>query len=687
MTAETAPGKLLVCNCQRTMDIDGDRLARALGLSKALTVHRELCRSETGAFTSALAGAGPVQVACTQEAALFRELADESGADPGRLRVVNIRERAGWTADKGDTAPKIAALIAEAGFAAKPAGALTLKSEGVCLVYGRGQAALDAAAALNGRLSPTLLLTHASDALPGGGGEVPIFTGRIRRLSGHLGAFEVEVDGYAALLPSSRRRLEFAMPRDGARSKCDLVLDLSGGPALLSEADRRDGYLRVDPDNPTALAKALLRITDLVGEFEKPLYVSYDPGICAYARSGKVGCRNCLDVCPMGAITPAGDKIAVDHYACAGCGNCSAVCPTGAVSQAMPGREDLIGRVGTMLATYRDAGGRSPVLLVHEAGHGGDLIAAMARFGRGLPAHVLPVETGAVTGLGHEALAAFLAAGAGSVVTLVPPSRRAEQGAIETQSAMVEHILAGLGFAGPRLRVVGEMDPDVLEALLWDEVRPLAPAAARPPIRHGTKREFAREALATLHAAAPAPVDCLALPVGAPYGRITVDSASCTLCLACVGACPANALSDNADRPELGFTESACVQCGICVATCPESAIALEPRFDFTKAALDIQVLKSEEPFACTSCGKPFGTRSSIERVVERLKNHAMFRNEKQVALIQMCDRCRVVAMAEAGGDPLAVGGRPRIRTTDDYIEARAEAARTGRKPEDFLDD
>ena len=114
----------------------------------------------------------------------------------------------------------------------------------------------------------------------------------------------------------------------------------------------------------------MLKVTDLVGEFEKPLYVSYDAGICAHARSQKVGCTNCLDNCPTGAITPDGDHVAIDAAMCGGCGNCSAVCPTGAVSYAYPQRGDLVARLGMLLETYREAGGTRPVVLFHDEKHG-----------------------------------------------------------------------------------------------------------------------------------------------------------------------------------------------------------------------------------------------------------------------------------------------------------------------------
>ena len=682
MTAPARSQRLLVCNCQRTMEIDGRRLAQALGLPEALSVHTELCRSQVAAFEAALAPGATVHVACTQEAPLFREVAAEKGeAD---LRFTNIRERAGWCADKPAAVPKMAALLAEAALTPRPTGVTTLKSDGVCLVYGRGQAALDVAAELSERLSVTVLLSDAEAALPPGIVSVPIYKGRIRTATGHLGAFEIEVDGYAPMLPSSKGALEFVMPRNGARSTCDIIFDMSGGTPLFADAQRRDGYLRIDPSHPAAVARAMFRVTDLIGEFEKPLYVSYDAGICAHARSQKVGCTNCLDNCPTGAITPDGDHVAIDAAICGGCGNCSAVCPTGAVSYAYPQRGDLVARLGVLLKTYRSAGGTRPVVLFHDEKHGSPLIAAMARLGKGLPANVLPLSLFSVLQLGHEALASALAFGAEHIVMLAPPEHPAELAALESQTALTAAFLDGLGYRGPRLHISSERDPDAVEALLYG-LPPLPTTAPEAFTAIGSKRDIARTALAKLKAAAPVPAEIIQLPPRSPYGRIHVDIAGCTLCLACVGACPVAALSDNPERPQLSFTEAACVQCGICVATCPEKVISLEPRYNFSPAAMTPEVVKGEEPFHCVSCGKPFGTKSTMERVLSRLKGkHAMFQTEAQLRLIQMCDTCRIVTVAEAGEDPMQGGARPRIRTTEDYL-AEAAANKKGKTPEDFM--
>jgi ferredoxin len=181
-------------------------------------------------------------------------------------------------------------------------------------------------------------------------------------------------------------------------------------------------------------------------------------------------------------------------------------------------------------------------------------------------------------------------------------------------------------------------------------------------------------ALQELHAAAPIQVDEIALPAGAPFGRVVVDVPGCTLCLACVGACPTGALVDNPERPELRFIEDACVQCGLCRSTCPENVISLEPRLNFADEARQPLVIKQEEPFECIRCGKPFGTRSSIEKIVEKLSaKHWMYQDSAAVDRLRMCDDCRVVVQFEAKDNPFAAAPRPRPRTTDDYLRERAE--------------
>jgi ferredoxin len=183
-----------------------------------------------------------------------------------------------------------------------------------------------------------------------------------------------------------------------------------------------------------------------------------------------------------------------------------------------------------------------------------------------------------------------------------------------------------------------------------------------------------RFALRELRRAAPEPADIIILPAGAPFGTGEVDVSGCTLCLSCVSACPTGALSDDLDRPLLRFSEDACVQCGLCAATCPEKVISLKPQLDFRAATASARVLKAEEPFCCIRCGKPFGVRSTIERVTAKLANsHWMFKDQKRLEAIKMCDDCRVAVISAEDFDPYGAPPRPPVRTTEDYLREREE--------------
>jgi ferredoxin len=671
--------KILLCNCAKTMSVDGAAIGTALG-DNALVVHTQLCRTDIAAYETALDGDEPLLVACTQEAPLFSEVAAEAQAG-GNIDFVNIRERAGWC-ESGPATAKMAALLADRLHVAAPARLKTVESDGMCLIYGAGQTALDAARRLSGRLSVTLILNDANGVLLPPVLDFAIYRGRLSSVSGSLGNFDVVIDAYAPVLPSSRGTAEFLMPRDDAKSRCSVIVDFSSDPAPVTGWSKRDGYLKADPGDPAAVARLLFEASDLVGTFEKPIYVTYDADICAHSRSGITGCSNCLDACPAGAITSAGDVIAIDDGICGGCGSCASHCPTGAVSYAYPERGDLVHRLQKMLSVYHKAGGAQPVVFLHDESEGAEIINIMARAGRGLPPNVLPVGLHASGMPGHDVFAAALVAGAEQIVVLNDPNRGDDSTAIETEATFLNQLLAGLGDNGrPRVRVLAERDPETVESFLYD-LAPASPITTATFEPVGGKRDIARSALQLLRDSIEGAPEIVPLADGSPYGRIVIETQGCTMCLSCISACPVGALADNPDRPEVRFIEAACVQCGLCVTTCPEKVITLSPRLNFSPAAMQPETLYAEEPFECVKCGKPFGSRSTIERISNQLAGqHSMFQTDEKAQLIQMCQDCRIEVQADMPDSPFALGDRPKIRTTEDYLEARKQ----GLSVDDFL--
>ena len=657
--------KILVCSCEQTMPAFGGAISRACGDAE-IVEGDYLCGSELSRVRDILGEDGPATIACTQQASLFGELAE--GA------FVNIRETAGWSDDSASSGPKAAALVAMAAEPADQPAAVTLASKGVVLIYGRDETAIDAGRQLADKLNVTVLLSRPGEVVPPRDWSFPVAQGTIRTASGHLGAFELTIDAFAMPLASSRGALRFAAARDGAVSRCDIVLDLSGGTPLFAAPDLRDGYVRADPGDPLAVARALWKAADLVGEFDKPRYVNFAADLCAHSRSRITGCTRCLDLCPAGAIAPAGDHVAIDPFVCAGCGSCAAACPTGAASYGLPSSEALLRRLRTLLLAYAGAGGRDAVVLFHDADHGEPLIEALARFGSGLPANVLPVGVNAVTQLGIEAWTAPLAWGASAVRALGRARPRHDNAGLLRTVETVALLSAALGYGENRCGLIETDDPDALRAAL--DAVPAGTASPHPStfLPLGRKRDLLTSSMIELHQAAPTPVDVVALPAGAPFGGLEIDTTGCTLCLSCVSACPTGALSDSEDKPALHFSESACVQCGLCAATCPEKVISLKPQLDFQAWSAPRRVVKEEEPYCCIRCGTPFGTKSTVERILAKLEGrHWMYsgENARRLDLVRMCDSCRIEAVTEEGFDPHAGPGRPAPRTSEDYFRER----------------
>jgi len=662
------PRKILICSCEDTIPLDDARVERACRGAKVLQGH-QLCRAELERVRDAAAAGHPIAIACTQEAPLFGEVGGETD-----ISFVNIRETAGWSKDAKAAGPKMAALIAAAGEPMPEVPVITLTSEGATLLYGKDERVIEAANLLKDHLDVTVLITEDDAVPPSSVTQFPLLSGTIRAASGHLGGFKLRVDNYAAPAPSSRARLQFSALRDDVELQCDVLIDLSGGAPLFSSPDLRDGYLRADPADTAAVLRAVLRARDLSGTFEKPRYIIFTEHLCAHSRSNIVGCRRCLDLCPTGAIAPNGDHVAIDAQICAGCGQCAAACPTGAAAYALPASDALLRKLRVLLATYVEVGGVQPVLLFHDGDHGRPLIEALARHGDGLPANVLPVEINEITQIGLEALAGAFAYGAMAVRFLLRSKPRHDLTGLIRTIVLGQAIVAGLGFDGPRIASIETDDPDVLGETLRaiEALKAVAKPATFAAV--GKKREVLQLALRELHATAPAPVDVIALPEGAPFGRVEVDVEGCTLCLSCVSACPTGALSDDPERPLLRFTEDACVQCGLCKSTCPEKVIRLKPQIDFRAATASSRVVKEEDPFLCIRCGAPFGVKSSVERVAAKLEGkHWMYKDSKRLDLVKMCADCRVQVTAEENFDPFGAPARPRLRTTEDYLRARQE--------------
>jgi len=451
-------------------------------------------------------------------------------------------------------------------------------------------------------------------------------------IAGYLGAYQVAVSDTQGNPQNFRG---------------DAILDLSEAP-LLNREMLPPGYFHAPPAdwaNADLVADLVTELEGLRGEFQKPRYFDYDASICAHSVNGKEVCRQCIDACPAEAIQSLAERIEVDPFLCQGGGSCTTVCPSGAIRYLYPNLRDNGKRLRDVLTRYAEHGGENAIVFFH-----GENYAPQAY----LDAYenLLPIAVEELGSVGMDLCLSALAYGAMQVVLHVD-----EQVPVSSASNLQQQ----LDWAGELVVALG-LERDCISLCRAD--------AALAEIERGTvsvaaeydmplaKRGAILQALDHLVARLKPQGDRAELPTSAPFGEAIIDAEKCTLCMACVGACPGRALQDGSNReiPEVFFIESNCLQCGACVQTCPEDAISLAPRLLFDHESRNrARALNSDTPFACITCGKPFAPTSVIARMQDKLKDHYMFASVRALDRLKMCDDCRVVDVMQ---DPEAMGGQ-----------------------------
>jgi len=249
-----------------------------------------------------------------------------------------------------------------------------------------------------------------------------------------------------------------------------------------------------------------------------------------------------------------------------------------------------------------------------------------------------------VASIGLDTLLGAICYGASQVVVVSTKESEHYAAALREQMVLGEVILNALGFEGSHFFL---LEGDVLEKELW-ALRPAMGVAKTATFNLSPEKRTTLDfELDHLVKHASQKTEEIKLPAGAPFGALLVNRQTCTLCKACIGACPESALLDAADAPRLRFIERNCVQCGLCAETCPEDAIELVPRLLIGAQAKQAVTLNEAEPFHCVRCGKPFGTRRMVDSMLGKLGGHSMFAGDGALRRLQMCGDCRVVDMME----------------------------------------
>jgi ferredoxin len=421
----------------------------------------------------------------------------------------------------------------------------------------------------------------------------------------------------------------------------DLVLDLQSTSSYAGDCLPM-GYFAPGSDLAN-FHEAVMELPEMRGRFTKPQFMTFLENRCTHGRSRKGNCCQCLTVCPYGAIQSVDRKVSISHYLCQGCGGCALVCPAEAIRMVHPSQEELLNLLRSRLENRSAEDDYPPPVIISETE---TLVVDSGEKNNG---HNVYFQVEQIGHVGLEMLLAALIYGAGRVVVACGSQDSLNiQNAVEWQTRMAGAILQGLGLPEDKIRfaVVPPENSNAAKAALQTispdakpGISPMPPPAFSPCY---DKRTFIRLATQHLYDQSVGRQPSLPLPVGSPFGAVTIDSSACTLCTACAVNCPSGALLAGGDVPRLEFLESRCHQCGLCKETCPENAIQLQPRILCDTHILATPVVLCEsEPFRCVECGVPFASQAMINRMQSKLTGHWMYAADRQIRRLQMCRICR----------------------------------------------
>lgn len=309
---------------------------------------------------------------------------------------------------------------------------------------------------------------------------------------------------------------------------------------------------------------------------------------CVTVRNRNVSCMRCAEACTSGCISLENGRLAVAQKLCSGCGTCATACPTCALEAHSPNDAELLARCIEAMSLGN-----------------GNVGICCSKFLEGRPSaeNKLLVKVTCLGRIGESILVALAANGAKDVVLLHgecgqckhEPGSNVSSKACETACGL----LAAWGCA-TRPHRESEIPDHILaqnQSSLTDFPRSTsmkneaAPRQTPPPANEREEKAFLRvmsdgtlpHFLPERHERILDSLASLGNPVEQQvrtriWGRVSIDTASCSSCRMCSVFCPTGALSrfDEEDGSfGLEHYPGDCVQCRSCEAICRNGALTV----------------------------------------------------------------------------------------------------------------
>ena len=357
-------------------------------------------------------------------------------------------------------------------------------------------------------------------------------------------------------------------------------------------------------------------------------FTTYDPTICQYNERRVEICSKCEEVCPTVAITKD-DKtktLTFSQIDCDGCGGCVSVCPSGALDYAPTNRDSIF----EMSKFYK---GTHPLVVPSKMN--------MQNLMINLKENVLPFAIEGEKFLSEVSFLTLLQMSGSQVVFYSDVLSKGTKDSIRILNDIYQKKYQ-------KDAILVAMDKEELEDAL-NEVSFIENSYFNFNQNELKKREAFSQRLQKIVGTE----DLGVVKTGEHihYGRVLVNEANCTLCLACVGACNVDALFANESDFTLRVNPSLCTACGYCEVSCPEvdCLTIVRDEIELQPTWFKENILAKDKLFACVECGKEFATTKAIEKIANMMGAIFALSSETKKRTLYCCEDCKPKIMIKQG--------------------------------------
>ena len=379
----------------------------------------------------------------------------------------------------------------------------------------------------------------------------------------------------------------------------------------------------------------LLNVDDIIEVVKKNInsysykkFTTYDSAICQYNERRVEICSKCEEVCPTVAITKD-DKtktLTFSQIDCDGCGGCVSVCPSGALDYAPTNRDSIF----EMSKFYKET---HPLIVPSKMN--------MQNLMINLKENVLPFAIEGEKFLSEVSFLTLLQMSGSQVVFYSDVLSKGTKDSIRILNDIYQKKYQ-------KDAILVAMDKEELEDAL-NEVTFIEDSYFNFNQNDLKKREAFSQRLQKIVGIE----DLGVVKTGEHihYGRVLVNEANCTLCLACVGACNVDALFANESDFTLRVNPSLCTACGYCEVSCPEvdCLTIVRDEIELQPTWFKENILAKDKLFACVECGKEFATTKAIEKIANMMGAIFALSSETKKRTLYCCEDCKPKIMIKQG--------------------------------------